>query len=233
MHAFLMIGQSNMAGRGIIQDVEPIRNGHLHVLRNGRWQPFFVPVNPDRPFAGITLAESFADLYQRDHDAETGLIPCADGGTCLEDWRENGILFDHAVFQTRLAMRTSSIRGILWHQGESDCTETGFRFYRDRLEHFYEALIRATGLGEVPFLAGGLGDFLEARPEEGPYLGEMNRQIESFASSHTYTAFVDASGLPGLSDHLHFTAAAQRELGRRYYAAYRNLESGFSRGFVS
>ena len=56
IHSVLMIGQSNMAGRGNIGDVEPIRNLHLLVLRNGRWQPFFVPVNPDRPFSGISLA---------------------------------------------------------------------------------------------------------------------------------------------------------------------------------
>ena len=36
MHAFLMIGQSNMAGRGTVSEVAPIRNPHLSVLRNGR-----------------------------------------------------------------------------------------------------------------------------------------------------------------------------------------------------
>ena len=36
IHSFLMIGQSNMAGRGDIADVEPIENAHLKMLRNGR-----------------------------------------------------------------------------------------------------------------------------------------------------------------------------------------------------
>lgn len=34
IHAFLMVGQSNMAGRGIASEVEPIQNRHIKVLRN-------------------------------------------------------------------------------------------------------------------------------------------------------------------------------------------------------
>ncbi len=61
IHSFLLIGQSNMAGRGFKEDVEPIENKAIKVLRNGRWWPMYVPVNPDRVTAGISLAESFAD----------------------------------------------------------------------------------------------------------------------------------------------------------------------------
>lgn len=87
IHAFLMVGQSNMAGRGIASEVEPIQNRHIKVLRNGRWLPMYVPVNNDRSFSGISLAESFADAYAKEKQVDVGLIPCADGGTCLEDWQ--------------------------------------------------------------------------------------------------------------------------------------------------
>ena len=124
VHSFLMIGQSNMAGRGFFDDAEPIdTNGDkIFVLRNGRWQVAFRPVNPDRRFSGTCLAESFAKAYSVDHpEVNVGLIPCADGGTTLEQWREGGLLFDNAVACARLAMRSSRLTGILWHQGESDC----------------------------------------------------------------------------------------------------------------
>ena len=104
IHSFLMIGQSNMAGRGKKEDVEPIDNKELKVLRNGRWQNMYVPVNCDRAFSGVSLAESFADAYQKDHGVQVGLIPCADGGTTLDQWKEGSILYDHAVFQAKLAM---------------------------------------------------------------------------------------------------------------------------------
>ena len=224
IHSILLIGQSNMAGRGVIGDVPPIENAHLKVLRNGRWQPMFVPVNPDRPFSGLSLAESFADDYQKDHDTEVGLIPCADGGTQIEQWKEGSLLFDHAVFQAKLAQRTSTIAAVLWHQGESDCDEEKSRVYLKKMEAFYEALCRELGLEDVPFIAGGLGDFLSELVTESRYYQSVNAQLEKFAQSHEMTGYVPTSGLAGKPDHLHFTAASLRELGHRYYDVFRKLE---------
>jgi len=96
-HAFLIIGQSNMAGRGSLDEAEPLDTceKRLKVLRNGRWQTMYRPVNNDRPFAGTCLAESFAKAYAEEHpDVDVGIIPCADGGTYLDQWQENGLLFD-------------------------------------------------------------------------------------------------------------------------------------------
>ena len=123
IHSILIIGQSNMAGRGIISEAMPIDNkdGRLKVLRNGRWQRMFRPVNPDRSFSGTCLAESFARAYADEHGVDTGIIPCADGGTSLNQWRVGGLLFDNAVYSAKLAMRTSNLAAILWHQGEADC----------------------------------------------------------------------------------------------------------------
>ena len=57
IHSFLLIGQSNMAGRGFPNEVEPIANDKLYVLRGGRWWPMFVPVHCDRVTAGFVSAE--------------------------------------------------------------------------------------------------------------------------------------------------------------------------------
>ena len=46
--SFLMIGQSNMAGRGDFGEVEPISNPMCYMLRMGRWQRMSEPINPDR-----------------------------------------------------------------------------------------------------------------------------------------------------------------------------------------
>ena len=69
IHSFLLIGQSNMAGRGFLAEAEPIDTceGRIKVLRNGRWQTAFRPVNPDRSFSGTCLNTSFflADSHSR------------------------------------------------------------------------------------------------------------------------------------------------------------------------
>ncbi len=52
------------------------------------------PINYDRPVSGVGLAASFADAWSKAHpDEEIGLVPCAEGGSSLNDWHPEGILF--------------------------------------------------------------------------------------------------------------------------------------------
>ena len=113
LHSFLLIGQSNMAGRGFINEAKQVDTSHIFILRNGRWQNMFRPIHPDRSFSGVCLAESFAESYAKKHNVDVGLICCADGGTTLDQWQEGGLLYDNAVSQARLAQRTSTIVGVL------------------------------------------------------------------------------------------------------------------------
>lgn len=225
-HSFLLIGQSNMAGRGFTGEVAPIQNEKLHVLRNGRWMFFYSPVNPDRPFSGVCLAESFAEIYSKEHNVEVGLIPCADGGTCLDQWVPGGLLYDHAIYQARLAMRTSNIAGILWHQGESDCNEGAYQKYEEKFTRIMNSMRRDLGLYDVPFLLGGLGDFLQNRPDGGmaENYGKINQTLECIAKKNAMTGFVSAKGLTSNPDNLHFNAHSLREFGLRYYDVFKTLE---------
>ncbi|MFD1903054.1 sialate O-acetylesterase [Paenibacillus rhizoplanae] len=92
---FLMLGQSNMAGRGFLHEVDPIYNEkNKKMLRNGQWQMMTEPINYDRPVSGVSLAASFANAWSiANSDEEIGLIPCAEGGSSLNDWHPEGILF--------------------------------------------------------------------------------------------------------------------------------------------
>ena len=226
MKSFLLIGQSNMAGRGFLNEVEPITNDKVKVLRNGRWQPMFYPVNPDRHFSGVNLAESFADVYSREKDVEVGIIPCADGGTSLDQWQAGGLLFDHACYMAELASRTSTIAGVLWHQGESDCSEERCPLYEKKLISILEEFRKRLNLYDVPFLLGGLGDYLK----ENSFLDYLNNYtyvndaLKKIASEKAMTGFVTAEGLESNPDKLHFSAKALREFGIRYYNEFIKLE---------
>ncbi len=228
-HAFLIIGQSNMAGRGSLAEAEPLDNcgGRLKVLRNGRWQTMYRPVNPDRPFSGTCLAESFAKAYAEEHpDVTVGIVPCADGGTSLDQWREGSLLFDNAVNCAKLAMRTSHLVGILWHQGEGDCGETLYPLYFDKITAIMSALRSALGAENVPLVVGGLGDFLKDRAES-PALANyphVNEALVRFAESAHRTAFASAEGLTSNPDNLHFNHASLMAFGLRYYTAFKTVE---------
>lgn len=225
MYSFLLIGQSNMAGRGFFGEVEPIHNDRLYVLRNGCWQPMFVPVNPDRPFSGVNLAESFADACAKQYGVDVGLIPCADGGSCIDQWEPGGALYDHAVFQAKLAMRTSTLAGILWHQGESDSTPERWSVYEEKCRRIFASLRADLGIGDVPVMVGGLGDFLAEHKAvlDASCFRQVNQALRSIARQEKMTAFVPAAGLTANPDQLHFNAASLRTFGLRYFDAFQSL----------
>lgn len=225
MHSFLLIGQSNMAGRGLLEEANPVDTSRIYVLRNGRFQAMYRPVNPDRVAAGVCLAESFAQRYAQIHNIDVGLIPCADGGSKLEQWEPGSLLFDHAVYQAKLASRSSVIMGILWHQGESDTKPEQHCLYRERFQVIMDAFRKEPELQHVPFLLGGLGDFLANNvkyPEVHNYR-EVNAALQALAASNPLSGFVSAEGLAGNGDNLHFSSAGLYEFGLRYLEAFEKI----------
>lgn len=230
IHSFLLIGQSNMAGRGRLDEAVPVNPEKIRVMRNGRWQGMFRPVNPDRPFSGVNLAESFAERYADVYGVNAGIIPCADGGTSLWQWEKGSILFENAVNHVKLAKRTSAVAGVLWHQGEGDCSPEDYAVYEEKFRRFMADFREAADLWNVPFLLGGLGDFLPDRPGTLTLMnyGKVNEALENVASDSPMTAFVPAAGLGANPDNLHFSSAALYEFGHRYFEAWQRFEKDMS-----
>ena len=215
-----MVGQSNMAGRGYLNDVKQIYDDKIKMLVNGRWQTMIEPINFDRPTSGIGLAASFAGAWRLKNElGEIGLIPCADGGTSLDDWTVDGVLFENAVFQAKLALRTSELSGILWHQGENDSFGGLSALYYDKLSIIVDAFRLELQVRDIPFITGGLGDFLGAG-RYGKYFTEYNQVNDAllkFAETKSNCYFVTAKGLTANEDGLHFDAVSQRKFGIRYF----------------
>lgn len=223
MHSFLLIGQSNMAGRGYLNEAHAIDKSRIYTLRNGRWMKMFRPINPDRRFSGVSLAESFAEAYAKKHDVDVGLICCADGGTKLSQWMPGELLFDNAVNNAKLAARTSEIVGVLWHQGESDSTEELYPTYQARLEAMMQALREELNLHDVPIILGGLGDYLEFYPLKN-YV-HINHALQNIAASNELFGFASAEGLTSNPDNLHFNAQSLYDFGLRYFEAFEKLNN--------
>ncbi len=228
IHSILIVGQSNMAGRGSMKECELITNTNILVMRNGIFREMFRPVNPDRITAGTCLAESFADEYSKDHpDVSVGIIPCADGGTCIDQWQVGGLLYDNAIYASRLAMRTSHIVAILWHQGESDCNPNRAPIYEEKCFKVMKSMRDDLGLNDVPLIMGALGNYLVNYTGGTPcaqFYQQINASIEKITKRLPLTAFVDANGLTSNPDNLHFNTTSLYEFGKRYYAAFRELE---------
>ena len=227
--SFLMIGQSNMAGRGDFFDVQAIENENCFMLRMGRWQKMSEPINPDRAIfggdfhSGISLGASFADGYAKHFTKKIGLIPCADGGTSISGWLPGEVLFDHAVMMAKLAMRTSNFGGIIWHQGESDCNEENFALYEERLIRMITEIRRELNDEELPFIFGELSEKISPNWNLCDYPRKINSTLREIEKNIPNCRLVSAEGLTLKPDGIHFDSPSLRELGSRYFKAYLEL----------
>src|SRR5690606_40186479 len=77
-HLFLLVGQSNMAGRGKITEGQ--NQPHPRVLmltRDGKWAPAVDPLHFDKPtVVGVGVGRTFAEVIaEAKPDITIGLIP--------------------------------------------------------------------------------------------------------------------------------------------------------------
>ena len=223
----LMIGQSNMAGRGEFADVPKIKNQNCFMLRCGRWQIMREPVNPDRYMfldegkfhSGTSLAAAFADEYAKCEDVKVGLIPCADGGTHLNAWMPGTILFDHAVMMTKLAMRTSTLSAIIWHQGEADAQhDEDVATYKERFITMISAMRKE--LGDVPVIIGEISTKTIPKYKIGERAKKLNEVFAQIAEELPSCALASEEGLTMKPDGIHFDAPSLRIFGKRYYEKF-------------
>ena len=221
--SFLIIGQSNMAGRGHLHEVKPIINERIVMLRNGRWQMMAEPINCDRSVSGISLAASFADAWCREYkEGKIGLIPCAEGGSGIDEWDVGKTLYNHAVSEARFAMKNSQLTGILWHQGESDSMGGKHEIYYEKLHRIMHGFRKELDAPDIPIVIGGLGSFL-GQSGFGKNCTEymlINQKLKQFAFEQDNCYFVDAAGLACNPDGIHINAVSQRKFGLRYFEAF-------------
>jgi hypothetical protein len=227
---YLLIGQSNMAGRGAVEaeDQKP----HPRVLtftKDKTWAPAVDPLHSDKATAGVGLGSSFARaMAEANPNVTIGLIPCAVGGTPLVRWQKEGDLWQQAVERAKLAMRDGTLRGVLWHQGEADSAQLmTAETYAARLSQMVRDLRVELGTPDVPFVAGRLGEFLlDPRPDgRRSHWRIVNEQLDQLPKLVARTAVVDSAGLKHKGDDVHFDSPSLRTFGRRYADAMLKLQA--------
>ncbi|UOQ44891.1 sialate O-acetylesterase [Halobacillus salinarum] len=223
MKSILLIGQSNMAGRGFIEDVSSIYNEHINMLRNGRWQMMAEPLNFDRHISGIGPAASFAQAWTEDHPGESiGVIPCAEGGSSIDEWAIDGLLTRHAISEATFAMETSELVGILWHQGESDSHGERYKTYEDKLLSLFKHFREELNTPDLPIMIGELGHYLGevGFGKSAVEYKQINQVLSKVAHTEKNCCFVTSKGLTANPDGIHMDSISQRKFGLRYYEAF-------------
>ncbi|MCG8309858.1 MAG: sialate O-acetylesterase [Cytophagales bacterium] len=223
-HVYLLMGQSNMAGRGRVEPQDTITHPHVFVLNNdAAWVRAKDPLHADKPkVAGVGLGLTFGKfMAEHDKGITVGLIPCAKGGSSIDQWIMGGYHeqtksypYDEAIYKAKLGMEKGVIKGVLWHQGESDCKSVdGIKAYRQKFSDLVERIENDLGLADLPFVIGELGYFFY---DKRPHAKEMNRLFEKMANENDRIGLVKAQGLTDKGDGTHFDSGSYRLLGRRY-----------------
>lgn len=228
-HLFLLVGQSNMAGRGIVEPQDKVPFPRVLMLnKRGEWVPAVDPLHFDKPAAGVGLGRSFAaEIAAEDPNIVVGLIPCAVGGSPINAWKPGQYYsptkshpWDDAIRRAKLAQESGTLKGILWHQGESDSNPKHAAKYADKLNDLVVAFRDELG-ADTPFIVGRLGQFDEVKwTEPRKLVDKAHRELPQHQKN---VAVVDSKGLTANADKIHFDAESCREFGKRYAKAYREL----------
>jgi hypothetical protein len=176
--------------------------------------------------AGAGLAASFARaMADKNKDVKIGLIPCAVGGTRIDRWVEGGDLWSNAVKRARIALKSGKLKGILWHQGESDATSKLAPKWGAKFESMIKSFRRE--LGDVPFIAGELGGYLETyknKKVKRVLWREINALLHALEGKIKDYRVVPSEGLTPNRDNLHFNTESLRAFGLRYAEAFDSIK---------
>jgi xylan 1,4-beta-xylosidase len=239
---FLCFGQSNMEGFPGIeeQDKGPV-DERFQVLAavdfpkqgraKGNWYPAVPPLC--RPSSGLCPADYFGRTVVSNLplNIRVGIVNVSVAGCKIElfqkdsfqtyastapNWMTNiiyaygGNPYQRLVDLAKLAQKNGIIKGILLHQGESN---TNDREWPKKVKEIYEDLLKDLNLKAeaAPLLAGEL-----VNVDQNGACASMNKIINQLPRTIPTAHVVSSEGCAARPDHLHFTPAGYRELGRRY-----------------
>lgn len=229
-HLFLLVGQSNMAGRGTVEEQDKTPRPRVLMLsKSGEWVPAVDPMHFDKPAAGVGLGKTFGTLMAEANPGVTiGLIPCAVGGSPIDSWKPGEFYpptkshpWDDAMKRAAIALKAGTLKGILWHQGESDSTDALAPAYEAKLHDLIARLRKELNAPDVPFIAGQMGVFADA-PWNAPKK-TVDAAHRALPAKVPHTAFVSAESLHHRGDKVHFDSPSYREFGKRYAEAFKKL----------
>ena len=248
-YIYLCLGQSNMEGNARkFEAQDSIVDSRFKVMESvdcpdlnrtkGNWYTAVPPLCRCR--TGLTPSDYFGKTMVANlpKDITVGVINVAVGGCKIElfdkdnyqsyvatapTWMLNmikeydGNPYARLVEMAKLAQKDGVIKGILLHQGESNTNDT---LWTKKVKVVYDNLMKDLQLdpNNTPLLAGET-----VNTDQGGACASMNKIIATLPKTIPNSYVIPSSGCTGIPDHLHFTAAGYRELGKRYAAQMLSL----------
>jgi hypothetical protein len=220
---FLLAGQSNMAGRGFVEARDTIPDKRiLTITSNKQWILAKEPLHFYEPeLTGLDCGLSFGrELINHVPDSVSiALIPCAVGGSSIQQWLGDSLfrgvhLLSNFNSNVDFVEQYGIVKGILWHQGESDASPELIEEYKQNLEKIIAEFRNSAGNNDLPFFMGELGSF--ARHERQLRWDSINNVLHKVASQDENTFVIGTGDLQTKGDSVHFNSEGQRSMGWRF-----------------
>lgn len=222
---YLCIGQSNMAGRAQIigntakQPIEGVwllnDKGEFEVAQNPLNR--YSTVRKGLELQRLSIAYMFSKKMHELTGQRVGLVCNARGETSIKHWQKGAKqgYYEEAVRRAKEAMKYGTLRGIIWHQGEYDCTGD-LKEYQQLLTQLISDLRKDLGNKNLPVVYGQISQWNWTKTEAGTQ--PFNDMIVTMPSKIAHTACATSEDLtPYIGEHdPHFSAKSQRTLGQRF-----------------
>jgi hypothetical protein len=229
LYVFIMAGQSNMAGRGFVEPQDTVPNSKILTIdKSMNWILAKEPLHFYEPsLTGLDCGLSFAKelLDSIPEGISIALIPCAVGGSSIEQWIKNethrGVrLLDNFKDKVDFAKDYGLIKGIIWHQGEGNAKSALIPKYTQRLDSLITMFRNIAENDTIPIILGELGRF-NSKPIGLQMRWDSINSIMHAVSKKDKNLFVVETGdLKDKGDKVHFDSKSQRKLGERYAKKY-------------
>jgi len=231
-HLYLLMGQSNMAGRGKFQAIDTLTHPRVLMLDEDlKWTLAKDPIHFDKPAAGVGLGLTFGKIMANENpEIKIGLIPTAVGGSSINAWfrdslhqQTNVYPYNDMILRAKQAMKEGTLKGILWHQGESDTgSEDKVAAYSEKFFAMLDSFYKDLEIEPVPIVIGEIGHFFFSK---APLSKSLNDQLKQIASDNKCIGLVNSEGLNHKGDSTHFDSNSYHELGRRFAAQMIEVQS--------
>ncbi len=216
---YLLIGQSNMAGRGTLLHEDTIKTIEGVYLLNdsGKIEPAVAPLNKystirkAMKYQQMCPGNSFSKIIHDKTNKPILLVVNARGGSSIKEWSPTveGSYVYEAVKRTKQALNYGQLKGILWHQGESDSKNPSY--YMDSLVNMVHFLRSELQAENVPFIAGEIAPWHSNRDK----FNSVIHTIKEHVPNSDWVSSEGCTWLKGENDP-HFSRDGQLLLGARY-----------------
>jgi hypothetical protein len=229
LYLIALAGQSNMTGKGDVNDLPlgfPKNAPRLWNFTNAyTWELAKEPVHSSYnqvdtvslnrgPGVGPALAMADAFVSQNPH-LNVGLIPCAKGGSSIEQWRRDlsrSSLYGSCLYRQKLAEQQGKVRALVFWQGGADGKKKkAAESWAENFKKMVTAWRADIGDPNLPVIMLVLKPGTEQTLKKYPYRDIVREQ--QLSVQIPYLTKIETIGYDYYEDDIHLTTRGQLSLG--------------------